>query len=151
MSRYVLDTNIILIYLKDVFTKKLIEDKFSPFSDDNVPIISAVTIGELKSIAKQNNWGTKRIRAVQDLLDTFVVIGVRFEDIFDAYAEIDAFSQGKLEHPRIKFSSRNMGKNDLWIAATALVTDSMLLTTDKDFDHLDGEFIQVEYIERVQK
>ncbi len=29
-----------------------------------------------------------------------------------------------------------MGKNDLWIAATASVTGVTLMTTDGDFDHL---------------
>jgi tRNA(fMet)-specific endonuclease VapC len=29
-----------------------------------------------------------------------------------------------------------MGKNDLWIAATALYLDMKLHTTDNDFDHL---------------
>lgn len=33
-------------------------------------------------------------------------------------------------------SARNMGKNDLWIAATALYLDLPLHTTDNDFDHL---------------
>jgi predicted nucleic acid-binding protein len=36
-----------------------------------------------------------------------------------------------------------MGKNDLWIAATASVLDATLLTTDNDFDHLQNEFLQV--------
>jgi predicted nucleic acid-binding protein len=40
-------------------------------------------------------------------------------------------------------SARIMGKNDLWIAATAFVTKSTLLTTDDDFDHLDPQFIDV--------
>ena len=40
-------------------------------------------------------------------------------------------------------TSRNMGKNDLWIAATAAVTQSKLLTTDGDFDHLNGSFIDL--------
>lgn len=29
-----------------------------------------------------------------------------------------------------------MGKNDLWIAAAAHAAGAMVLTTDKDFDHL---------------
>jgi tRNA(fMet)-specific endonuclease VapC len=33
-------------------------------------------------------------------------------------------------------SARNMGKNDLWIATTALYFDLELHTTDNDFDHL---------------
>lgn len=41
-----------------------------------------------------------------------------------------------------------MGKNDLWIAATTYVTGSKLITSDKDFDHLDGEYFEVLYIER---
>ena len=41
-----------------------------------------------------------------------------------------------------------MGKNDLWIAATAYVTGSKLITSDKDFDHLDGEYFEVLYFER---
>lgn len=44
-------------------------------------------------------------------------------------------------------SSRNMGKNDLWIAAAASVLNAKLLTTDKDFDHLNEEFLEVIYID----
>jgi tRNA(fMet)-specific endonuclease VapC len=40
-----------------------------------------------------------------------------------------------------------MGKNDLWIAATASVLKARLLTTDHDFDHLDGIFLDVLYID----
>jgi len=31
-----------------------------------------------------------------------------------------------------------MGKNDIWIAATALFYDAELHTSDNDFDHLTG-------------
>jgi len=34
-------------------------------------------------------------------------------------------------------------KNDLWIAATALVTKAELITADSDFDHLDDVFFRV--------
>jgi len=36
-----------------------------------------------------------------------------------------------------------MGKNDRWIAATASVPDMDLLTSDKDFEHLDGAYIRL--------
>lgn len=36
-----------------------------------------------------------------------------------------------------------MGKNDIWIAATALVAKAELLTIDNDFDHLNGKYIKV--------
>jgi predicted nucleic acid-binding protein len=65
------------------------------------------------------------------------------EDVIYRYAEIDAFSQCRLVGKNTDFTARNMGKNDLWIAATASVLDATLLTTDNDFDHLQNEFLQV--------
>lgn len=58
-------------------------------------------------------------------------------------AEIDAFSQGKLKGKPLGMSARNMTKNDLWIAATSAATEATLITTDCDFDHLEGHFIQL--------
>jgi predicted nucleic acid-binding protein len=43
-------------------------------------------------------------------------------------------------------SARNMGKNDLWIAATALATKATLITTDKDFDHLQNIYFPVDFL-----
>ena len=40
-------------------------------------------------------------------------------------------------------ASYNMGKNDLWIAATAYITNSRLVTADGDFDHLNNVFIDL--------
>jgi len=40
-------------------------------------------------------------------------------------------------------TAKNMGKNDRWIAATASVPDVDLLTSDKDFEHLDGACIRL--------
>ncbi|MEL7118171.1 MAG: hypothetical protein AAFO07_01980 [Bacteroidota bacterium] len=72
--------------------------------------------------------------------------GINFEEVIYRYAEIDAFSQGKIDQSNSKFSSRNMGKNDIWIAATASVFDLKLVTTDKDFNHLDGKYLELLYI-----
>lgn len=44
-------------------------------------------------------------------------------------------------------TSRNMGKNDLWIAATASVLHLKFFTTDRDFDHLAHDFIDLERID----
>lgn len=40
-------------------------------------------------------------------------------------------------------TARSMGKNDLWIAATASILSAKLLTTDNDFDHLDGVYLDL--------
>lgn len=39
-----------------------------------------------------------------------------------------------------------MGKNDLWIAATAVAADAFLLTTEKDFDYLIPSHLQGQVI-----
>jgi predicted nucleic acid-binding protein len=73
------------------------------------------------------------------------VVDVNIDPLIMRYAEIDAYSQGKLiDKPLPKgLSARNMGKNDLWIAATASTLNIPLLTTDNDFDHLNGVFLEV--------
>jgi tRNA(fMet)-specific endonuclease VapC len=43
-----------------------------------------------------------------------------------------------------------MGKNDLWIAATASVFNLTLLTSDQDFSHLDKTYLDVEIVD-IQK
>ena len=77
-----------------------------------------------------------------DVLSSFLITDINTEDILERYAEIDAFSQGKLGKKETVFSSRNMGKNDLWIAATASVYNIELLTTDNDFKHLEGRYLK---------
>jgi tRNA(fMet)-specific endonuclease VapC len=69
-------------------------------------------------------------------------------DITSTYADIDAFSKG--QHQKMPLPSdvnaRKMGKNDLWIAATSVVLNATLLTSDNDFLHLSPHFIKLETI-----
>ena len=146
--RYVLDSNVILFYIRDSKTKKFLEETFNPFQAGNRAIISIVTVAEIMSMAKQQNWGKSKLKVVEKLFDSLVIVEIRYSDLIEAYAEIDAFSQNKLEARRMNTTSRNMGKNDLWIAATAFVTKSKLITADKDFNHLDGTYFDVLFFEQ---
>jgi tRNA(fMet)-specific endonuclease VapC len=58
--------------------------------------------------------------------------------VLEAYVAIDVYSLD---------NGVTMGKNDVWIAATAQVTGATLLTTDHDFDHLAGIFLTREWID----
>ncbi|MEM6700032.1 MAG: PIN domain-containing protein, partial [Bacteroidota bacterium] len=126
---------------------KKIEEKYQLFTGDNTLIVSVVTLGELKSIERQFKYGAKKKAKIKSLLENLLKIDLNIEEIIERYAEIDAFSQGKHDLKKSNFTSRNMGKNDLWIAATASVYDAILITTDKDFIHLDKEFLQLECID----
>lgn len=146
--KYVLDTNIAIIYLRSKEQKKLLENKYGLFLPQNKAIISAVTIGEILSIARRNKWGARRLRNLKIFLNELLIVGVNFTPLLEAYAEIDTFSQGKHENKVTNFSARNMGKNDLWIAATAYISEATLLTTDKDFLHLDGKYFKIILVEQ---
>jgi|AntRauTorckE5430_2_1112549.scaffolds.fasta_scaffold01193_2 predicted nucleic acid-binding protein len=143
--RYVLDTNIFISLVRN-------NDFSSHFNRiyrkrNDVSFTSVVVEGELKAFAMQREWGNKRLQEVQFLLQETVIAPIKTEEIIKAYAEIDAYSQGK--HPTLNLptSARNMGKNDVWIAATASALELTLITTDKDFDHLNGVFLNVVWID----
>ncbi len=146
---YLLDTNILLYYLRKHCIAEIIEQKYAPFDYPNTPVVSVVTIGEIKSIALQNRWGTERCTMLEEFLKQLLITDINSEDVIQRYAEIDAFSQGRLAEKTLPsgISSRNMGKNDLWIAATASVISAILITTDNDFSHLKPNFLSLELIQ----
>jgi tRNA(fMet)-specific endonuclease VapC len=145
--KLLLDTNIILTILRGNQISLQLAKKYELFDSVHQLFISSVSKGEMKSISIQNNWGKPRLLQYENLLQRFIVVPVESEDLIDRYAEIDAFSQGRHEALKSNFSARNMGKNDLWIAATASVLSAKLLTTDADFLHLENVFLKLETVE----
>ena len=140
---YLFDTNILLHFLRSSIVAQKIEKQYDPFRSDNTLLLSAVSEGEIRSIALQSGWGLKRLQKLEDELKEFGIIPVRSKDIIYRYAEIDAYSQNKLTDQPLGISARNMGKNDLWIAATASILGATLITTDQDFDHLNGVYLDL--------
>ncbi|MCA0232056.1 MAG: PIN domain-containing protein [Bacteroidetes bacterium] len=100
-------------------------------------VIPIVVVGELEAFALKADWGYQKVKFLEHLLDNYPIADLNRE-ITRIYAEVDAYSQDKLQNQRLPkgLSARNMGKNDLWIAAIAIYLDMELHTTDGDFDHL---------------
>lgn len=145
---YILDTNILLTYLRETEITKKIEKEYNPLDKENTAIISVVSVGEIKSIAIRNNWGNKKLKTLDEFLNTFLIADINVKSIIERYAEIDAYSQGKLKGKSHGKTARNMGKNDLWIAATSSILNAKLLTTDKDFSHLiNSGFLEIGLIQ----
>jgi tRNA(fMet)-specific endonuclease VapC len=144
---YLLDTNILVTYVRDTEVTRRLEDRLNLLNGENNLLVSVVSIGEIRSIAKQNNWGEKKISKIESIVEDFLITDINVETIIERYAEIDAYSQGKLKGEEATFSARNMGKNDLWIAATASIFDLELITTDKDFEHLNPKYLKLNRIE----
>lgn len=111
----------------------------NPLMADPPPVYSIVSKGELLSFGKQHSWGDLKNKAAAFYLNYFKSVSIDDEQIIQAYAEIDTYS--KLQ------AGREMGKNDLWIAATAQVLKATLVTIDRDFDHLHGIYFDRVFIE----
>jgi len=146
---YLIDTNIIVHFVRKSITYEKLEKNIPLFSNNLDVYFSEVSVGEILSISQRNRWGNKKIERMKTLLDTLTLIPISYPDIYRAYANIDAYSQSK--HPTFSLpqgmTARNMGKNDVWIAATAYVLRATLVTTDKDFDHLQ-HFFGLEWVEQ---
>ncbi len=149
MATFILDTGIVLGYLKEAGYAHYVEREYAVSSPPNMAIISVVTLGELHSIAIQRGWGERKRRELSEVVRVIPTVDISKDEIIEKYAEIDSYSQGKNPTRKLQgMSARNMGKNDIWIAATGSVVGARLLTNDHDFDHLNGAFLDVIYIDQ---
>ncbi len=131
-ANYLLATNILVHYVRGDALGQRIEATYAVLTTPSTPRISIVTEGELRSLAIQWAWGRAKLRQMETLIARFVSVSLDHPGLIPAYAALDAYSRSV---------GRRMGKNDLWIAATARVTGGKLLTTDADFDHLAPAFL----------
>jgi len=131
-ASYVLDTNIVLALLRDNPLGKAIDRAYALSGSVSRNFVCVVSVGELLSIAERARWGPPKRAKLEASLQELVWIDINDRLVLDAYASIDSFSLS---------TGTTMGKNDLWIAACAAVTGAILITTDTDFDHLQGAWI----------
>jgi predicted nucleic acid-binding protein len=119
----------------------------------NEAYICFASVAELFSLATRLGWQAQKIERLNAAITTATIIGVSgnaSDKLLQYYVAIDTYSQG--QHPTLQLpeglSARNMGKNDIWIAATAAALNATLITTDKDFSHLNGIFCKVCLVEQ---
>ena len=144
---YFLDTNIILYLLYEkTSVLTAINEAFEVFSTENEAVISVVSLGEIESFAIRAKWTEKEKEIVEGFLQKMIIADIKEREIIARYAEIDAFSRNKLAELPRGIKPHKMGKNDLWIAATASILNATLLTTDQDYMHLNGVYLAVETI-----
>ncbi|MEM9887212.1 MAG: type II toxin-antitoxin system VapC family toxin [Bacteroidota bacterium] len=144
---YLLDTNIIITYSRKNALAERIEKQYALLSGEHVLYVSVVSLGEIDAYIKKFRIGKRKQHIIQRTLELTYQIDIGYQEIISKYGDIDAFSQAKTKLPGYHFTARNMGKNDLWIAATASHYDLTLLTTDQDFNHLDQAFLDLEYVQ----
>ena len=91
-----------------------------------VKVINVVTIGELRAGAIQAGWGDRRRSELEATINAYVRVDIDVETA-DAWARLQA-SCVRL--------GRNIGLNDLWIAATAIRLGCPVASLDADFERI---------------
>jgi len=135
---YLLDTNVVLAYMRGGALGQHIEQTFGLRQLPYKPLLCVVSVGEALALAREWQWGRKRVDQLRSLLRELVWIDISAPEILEAYAEVYQASKPK---------GRAIQQNDLWIAATAKAIGATLLTTDRDFDHLADEHIDLRWID----
>jgi predicted nucleic acid-binding protein len=153
MTKYFLDTGIILGFIRGSDYAKFVEEQYRLFESQNEAYISIVTVGEILSLSIQFNWEEKKKNTLNKIIHEIPCIDIDSEDVLNRYAEIDAYCLGKNRNKPLPegHSAKKIQKNDLWIAATASVLNSTLITIDHDFDFLNQKYLNVIYIDKSQK
>jgi predicted nucleic acid-binding protein len=135
MSRavgYLLDTNVIVALSRANKLGQVIDHRYGLRAALSRSMICVVTVGEMLALVRKFGWGQEKQDKLQELLEELVWIDISHPEVLAAYGEIDHASTSQ---------GRQMGKNDVWIAAAAKVTNATLLTTDLDFEHLHGTYL----------
>ena len=135
---YLLDTNILVHYVRQSPLWTSIRERYQLLVIDTRPMICVVTVGELRSLAYQRSWAARKRDHMEFILDYCQKISIDGPDVLESYAQIDAHLEQR---------SQPLGKNDLWIAAATQAMGARLLTTDRDFDRLSPTFIDRDWID----
>lgn len=148
MQYLVLDTCAVLHLLRGNKAGIEIKEWLDTLNPQPRQIISVVTRAELLTFVKMNNWGEQRLKGLNLFLKGIPTIDINHADnqLIDNYKLIDSYSKKKAEdvNGNIKEGSHiTMGKNDIWISATAKTLSATLLTCDGDFDHIPGSMLKV--------
>lgn len=133
-----LDTNIVIHLVRGNAVAQAVDARFQLRARPERPLISVVTLGEALAFATYQNWGPERVVRLRELLREFVSVGINSQPVLDRYAEISTF---------LRRSGRTVSDNDVWIAACASATTATLLTTDRDFDPLVGQYLERVWID----
>jgi predicted nucleic acid-binding protein len=122
---YLLNSSILVHYIRQTDTwLRNIRPRYPIFMLDPLPVVSIISIGEVLSIVNQSPIGVTRQDRVDFILGCFELECLHEPEIIEDYARIDS---------NLTLRGQSIGKNDLWITATAMHHGCTLLTTDQDY------------------
>jgi predicted nucleic acid-binding protein len=123
-ATYLLDTNILLHWIRGGKIAENIDGQFQLRTSGFRPLICEVTLGEMEAFARDNKWKEARRAKLRELKKELIAVDISDYRLVEAYADLSTLARSKgwaIFHD----------KNDLWIAAATRVTGSTLLTMDR--------------------
>jgi tRNA(fMet)-specific endonuclease VapC len=133
-----LDTNVVLHVVRGSEVATRIDAAVRLRSRAERALISVVTIGEALAFARRRGWGDSKTARLEELVRELVVVDINNATVLRRYAEM---------HEYLVKIGRSVGDNDIWIAACAAAASAVLITTDRDFDALNGVHVTCLYFE----
>ncbi len=150
MALFLLDTNMLLGFSRKAPWAMQAYAEFGLGKPETTTFTSIICRGEMLALAEKNGWGGKRRSRMETVLGRFPTLDISKREIVDAYARIDAWTHGRnvaspADAPAPK-PAAPMKQNDIWIAATAHASKATLLSTDRDFEHLNGIWLDFRHV-----
>lgn len=150
MALFLLDTNMLLGFSRQAPWAVRAHAEFGLGKPETTTFTSIICRGEMLALAEKNGWGAKRRSRMEAILDRFPTLDISRRPIVDAYARIDAWTHGRsVPSPVDALPPKPavpMKQNDIWIAATAHASKATLLSTDRDFEHLNGTWLDFRHV-----
>ena len=151
-NRFLLDTGMLLGFIREAPWALRVRTQCDLGNEETMVFTSVICQGELRALAEKFGWGKDKRIQLEDVLNKFPTLDINKQPILNAYALIDAWTHGKtVVSPRQTPPPKPavpMKQNDLWIAAPVHESKATLLSTDKDFDHLNGVWISFVYVDQ---
>jgi len=150
MQRYLLDTGLLLGFTRRAPWAIKARERLDLGDTETMVFTSVICQGEILALAEKNGWGANKRGRLEQLLDQIPRLDISRKEIISAYALINAWTHGNSSmSPPIASPPRPavpMTQNDMWIAATAYASGATLVSTDKDFTHLNEIGIIFAYV-----
>lgn len=126
IGKYLLDTNIIIALINQ---EPAVIQRISESSET---AISSITVGELCYGARQSKKTIENLAKLDSFFAEILILDC---------TEVTGKIYGAIKS-QLRKKGRPIPENDIWIAATALQYDLILVTRDSDFEAVDNLILE---------
>ena len=126
MNKYLLDTSTCSLLMKDI---PRVKGRLNSLTESDYPFTCSIVKGEILFGIARLPKGKRRQDLQKKVNELFAAIPCEPipENVADVYAQIKVAAQEQ---------GTSLGECDLWIAATALALDAILVTSDFDYQRI---------------